>query len=134
SAIATAGPFTTLPAALLLRDDVEGAPQFSGPAPWAVTTEQSASASHSYTDSPGAPYAVNQDIALTQNSPVTLTGSAPVLTFEARTDLQPDSDFLYVQISVNGGAWQDLAALGGASGWRTHTLPLAAYRGASVRI
>ncbi|MBI3911134.1 MAG: S8 family serine peptidase [Armatimonadetes bacterium] len=135
SALVTAGPYRTLRATPLLVDDVEGDLQFTGQFPWAVTTEASASPSHAYTDSPGALYRNLRDVSLIQNTALTLTGNWPVLTFRARTDLESDLDFLYVEVSAdNGLTWAPHLALTGISGWTLYSVPLAPYRGQSVKV
>ncbi|MBI3910443.1 MAG: S8 family serine peptidase, partial [Armatimonadetes bacterium] len=134
SSLATTGPFSTLATTCLL-DDVEGVPQFSGTSPWAVTTEQSASPTHSYTDSPGTFYAANRDISLTQNTAVTLSAGEPLLAFRARTNLEDHFDFLHVEVTADGGAtWQRVLSLTGTTDWTYYSVPLTAYSGRSVRV
>jgi subtilisin family serine protease len=139
SELATLGPVGTLavPAdeLCLLEEDVEGAPLFSGDAPWAVTEEQAYSPTHSYTDSPGAQYANNRNISLTQNSSVSLENLLGTLTFWARTDLEDRWDFLNIEASGDDGAtWQLLLRLTGTSGWTPHSLNLYDYLGGTVRV
>jgi hypothetical protein len=136
STLAALGPVRTLAASqeCVFEDDAESAPKFSGPHPWAVTTEDSFSGTRSYTDSPGGKYANNLDISLTQNSPVTVTGSAPLLTFWAKTDLEERFDNLFVEASSDNRVWHRLLTLNGTSDWSRRTAPLLAFRGQSVRI
>jgi hypothetical protein len=119
---------------VLLEDDAEGTPSFTGAGNWAVTAETHASATHSYTDSPGANYPNNANTALTQSAPVTPTGVEPILTFHARTDLEANFDFLYVEAAVEGGAWQQLLALSDVTPWRAYRASLAAFRGQPTRV
>lgn len=135
SALVTRGPDRTLPATLLFSDNAEGTPRFAGPAPWAVTTEDSFSPTHCYADSPGVSYTNNLNSVLTEVSPVALTGSEPFLVFQAKTDLETDFDYLYVEVTRDGGAtWTRVAALNGTSGWRPYRVPLVAFRNATVQL
>jgi subtilisin family serine protease len=139
SPLVTLGPVATLTSAPVITpftDEVEGAPLFSGTSPWAVTTEASSSPAHSYTDSPGAGYRNGTNAALTQNASVSLIGFAPTLTFRARTALEADFDFLYVEISTDGGAtWaRQGLSLTGSAPWSSYRVSLARYYGQSVRV
>jgi subtilisin family serine protease len=117
-------------------DDAEGGTRFSGDHPWAVTKEAHFSGGRSYTDSPGSPYALNADTSLTQRTSVTLSGFVPVLRFQARTDLEPGFDFLYVEATNDDGAtWTRLdLALTGTLEWSEYTASLGRFYGQAVRI
>ncbi|MCC2670698.1 MAG: peptidase, partial [Armatimonadetes bacterium] len=133
------GPVRTLaPGARVeaFADDVERVPQFTGPKPWAVTTETSRSGSHCYADSPGALYATRVDTALTQGAGVSLVGFVPRLEFYARTDLEPGFDFVYVEVSADDGeTWRRLdTSLTGQQDWLPESVPLGEFYGASIRI
>ena len=135
SSVVTADPVTTLAVNVVLADSGESAPLFSGPSPWALTSEQSVSPTRSYADSPGAPYSNSTNTALTLNAPVTASPSGTRLLFHARTDLEPGFDFLLVEGSGDGGrAWQELARLTGASGFKPYSLSLGLLGGSSIRV
>jgi len=117
-------------------DDVEGGLRFIGSSPWAVSKEQHWSPTRAYADSPAQPYAFRVDSSLTQLAPVSLAGFVPVLTFYAKTDLEPGFDFLYVEVSADDGeTWsrQELA-LTGVDDWRLQYVPLGRYFGQSIRV
>jgi hypothetical protein len=137
SALAVTPAASTLPgpSISLLDDDVEGTPLFVADRAWTVTTEDHASGSHSYTDSPGALYPNDLDATLTQKAAVTPGGSSPFLSFRARTDLETSYDFLYVEAVADGNPTvQRLLTLTGPTPWTTYTVPLTAFRGRSLKI
>lgn len=136
SALAVAAPVRTLgnSSPVLLDDDAEGTPAFTGNGSWAITNEDHASGSRSYTDSPGTNYPANANTTLTQNTAVTPTGVEPLLTFQAHTDLEANFDFLYIEASANGGEWQRLLTLSDVTPWRAYSAPLAAFRGQPTRV
>lgn len=124
----------------MLEDDAEGAPQFAGQAPWAVTEEDSQSPDHAYTDSPGELYGNSRNLSLTQIGETSVTGIDPELTFWAKTNLEPtpNRDYLYVEVSTDGGrTWplsQRLRTLTGRTGWTRYILPLSAYAGQTIKV
>jgi subtilisin family serine protease len=112
-------------------DDVEGAAQFTGFPPWAITTETSASATHSWSDSPNSNYANNLSLPLMQNSsviPPSNLGSLS-LVFKAKVDLEADRDYLYVYASPDDGSnWQYLGSITGTSDWSTYSYDLPGWK------
>jgi hypothetical protein len=117
--------------AVLFDDDMEGgAGNWTPDAPWALTTAQSHSASHSWTDSPAGNYANNADVALTLNQPLNLTTVAdPGLAFWHQYNLERGYDYGLVEISTNGGiSWTtELAFTGVYTTWHRSVLDLSAY-------
>lgn len=77
----------------IFLDNAEGAAQFTGLAPWAITNEKGFSPSHAYSDSPGGGYANNRQSPLIQNNS-TSVGSfdSCVLNFKANLDLEQYRD------------------------------------------
>ena len=136
SALTVAGPVALLPdtGAVLLSDDAEGSVRFFGAGTWGLTTESASSGTHCYADSPGTSYPNNLDLPLTQSSPVMVTGVAPLLTFDARTDLEADRDFLHVEGTADGVRWHRLLSLTGVSAWSSRTIHLAAFRGSTIQL
>lgn len=139
SPLVTFGPVGTLSAAspvASVTDNVEGPPLFVGQGAWAVTTEAFSSASHSYTDSPGAPYQPKTDASLTLGSSVSLAGLSPRLQFKVKTDLEDGYDFLMVEVSGDEGqTWTRLPlALTGTSDWTAQDLSLARFYGQSILV
>ena len=117
------------------EDNVEGTAQFVGFQPWAVTTEQSSSSTHAWSDSPYANYANNVRLPLMQISSVTPPSSLGSfnLVFKAKIDLEQDRDYLEVYASHDDGAnWEYLTSLTGTADWTTYSLDLPEYK--KVRI
>lgn len=100
------------------QDDMEGAVNWTGDAPWALTTEDVHSPTHSWTDSPGDYYANNVDVSLTLSSSIDLSGAEnPQLKFWHKYQIELGYDFGYVEISTDGGSsWVTLANYSGFSG------------------
>lgn len=120
---------------LPMLDDVEGAAQFTPiSGTWATTTSQSNSATRSWTDSPAGNYGNSQDTELRSNVGYFVNGPR-ILRFAAKTDLEPDHDFLYAEASAdNGATWTTLGRLTGMSDWKSHGFSLAMFNGQTVRI
>ncbi len=99
----------------VFSDDVEaGNPGWTAQSPWAITTTQSHSATHSWTDSPAGNYGNNVDTAVT--SPVIdLSAATGVeLSFWTRYATEATYDFCHVAVSPdNGATWIELAAYDG---------------------
>ena len=121
-------------------DDVESGPgAWTAEAPWAITSEQALSPTHSWTDSPGGFYANGVTTALT--TPVIDLSAVPgpdAFAFSARYDLEMGWDFLFVSFSGDGGTtWVTQSSLtGNTSGaWRTWYARIpAAMRTAQFRV
>jgi len=97
------------PLAVVLADDVEGGNiGWTAQAPWAITTEAANSPTHSWTDSPGGPYAANADTSLT--SPALDLGglSGTRLAFRHIYDFEPGFDGGAVEVSTDGAVWTRL--------------------------
>ncbi|HEX4954557.1 MAG TPA: M14 family zinc carboxypeptidase [Thermoanaerobaculia bacterium] len=127
------------PYTVVFSDGVEaGNAGWTAQAPWAITTEASASPSHSWTDSPGGPYGNNVNTSLT--SPVFdlsgLTGA--VLSFRHIYDLESGFDFGRVEVSTNGGStWTQVTSYSqvNQTTWQLVELPVPALDGqANARV
>jgi subtilisin family serine protease len=127
SPLVTLGPLTTLDREELLRDDVEGAPRFSG-AGWAVATDWNASPAHSYKGNVGGQ---TGDLYLTQVSPITL-GMDPVVRW-SYNPLAIGGGVVRLEVSETGGPWVLTAVnIRSQNAWFNYNL--AAYAGKSVRL
>ncbi|MCA9934049.1 MAG: hypothetical protein KC415_09010, partial [Anaerolineales bacterium] len=117
--------FLLYPYCEVLGDDVEsGNIGWTAQSPWAITTEMSHSATHSWTDSPGGNYGDNRDITLT--SPVLdFTGYSDVhLNFWQICDTESGYDYCTVEVSPDGASWTTLASYDGPhSVWQQVSLP-----------
>jgi len=98
------------------------------PNTWAITTLQSHSPTHSWTDSPNGDYANNTNSSL--NTPGFSLGGMrhTQVSFWTKYELEPGFDFVYLDYSTDGGATfsrdsQALATLNGISnGWEHFVL------------
>ncbi len=118
------GPFSTKPAR---TDGAEGTSWFSPTAgPWQMTTEQPQTGARSWSDSPGGNYVNGANVSLTSRA-IGVAGSA-TLTYFVKYDLESNYDYLYCDISVNGGvAWNQVSRVtGNSGGWKLMSLPLPA--------
>ena len=110
--------FSLLPLTAVLDDDVEsGNIGWTPTGQWAITTTQSHSPSHSWTDSPAGSYGNNSDTSIT--SPLLdLSGATGTqLSFWHRYDTESGYDYCHVEVSTNGGStWSEVASYNG-----THT-------------
>jgi subtilisin family serine protease len=109
------------------EDDVEGTAQFTGFPPWSITTENSSSPTHAWSDSPYSNYANNVHLPLMQNSSVNVPSNlgSPQLVFKAKTDLEANRDYLQVFASPDDGAnWNYLGSLTGTADWTIYTFDL----------
>jgi subtilisin family serine protease/fibronectin type 3 domain-containing protein len=138
SSLATVGPISTptsVSTVVGFTDDVEGAAKFTGESPWAVSTEESASPTHAYSDSPGTTYGSSLDLKLTQNAGVLITGFVPSIRFQLKTDLEDGYDSLGVEISKDDGdTWAEVKTFTGVTDWRLQDVPVNEYWGESVRV
>lgn len=89
----------------ILVDDVEGGNLgWTAQPPWSITDEDSASPTHSWTDSPGGDYDDDRSVSLTSMS-LDLTEVTGVrLEFSHTYEIEQGYDYGYVEISDDGGA------------------------------
>ncbi|MDP6512234.1 MAG: immune inhibitor A, partial [SAR202 cluster bacterium] len=128
NAVAAAYPFT---------DDMEsGLVPWLFDSPWGQTNTAYHSTTTSWTDSPSGNYATNADTSLKLT--INLSGTQmPVLDFWQRYSLQENSDFGYVEVSINSGtSWtREYFVTGASATWVNELVDLTAYAGnADVRI
>ncbi len=117
--------FALMPFAIVLDDDVEGGNiGWTAQAPWAITTTQSHSPTHSWTDSPGGNYVNNVNTSLT--SPLlNLTGATDTqLSYWHRYATEAGYDYCHVEVSANGGGtWSEVAIYNGSqTTWQPVTI------------
>jgi hypothetical protein len=130
--VATAGVTTVLDFALqpyevVMQDDVETGNQgWSAQGQWAITTEASASPSHSWTDSPGTNYGNYWDYSLTSPALDLYEVAGVVLEFKHIHELESGYDYGFVEYSTNGGSsWTTAASFDGfQTSWETAEVSL----------
>ena len=99
----------------VFSDNVEaGNPGWTAQSPWAITTTQAHSPTHSWTDSPGGNYLDNVNTAVTSPA-IDLSAAVGVeLSFWQRYATEATYDFCHVEVSADNGAnWTELAAYDG---------------------
>lgn len=112
-------------------DDVEGGENgWTADPPWAITDADAHSPTHSWTDSPGGDYASSIDVSLT--SPVIDLSGVGVaeLRFWHRYDLETSYDYGYLEGSLDGSIWSNLATFNGTQGsWTEEVVDLSSWTG-----
>ncbi|MCP4357425.1 MAG: PKD domain-containing protein [Chloroflexi bacterium] len=121
--------FALYPYCDIFFDDVEsGNVGWTAQLPWAITTENANSPTHSWTDSPGGNYGNNRNVSLT--SPVfDLTSYSNItLNYSQICDTEAGWDYCHVEVATDGGTiWNEVAAYDGShSQWENIDLPLPA--------
>ena len=123
--------FALVPYVAVLDDTVEGGNLgWTAQTPWAITTLQSHSPTHAWTDSPSGNYGNNVNSSLT-SSPIDLSSASGVeLSFWQRYATEAGYDFCHVEVSADNGAnWTEIATFDGTNTTWTQqafTLPLLA--------
>jgi hypothetical protein len=104
---------------IVFEDDMESGSSQWAASPWSLTFGTSRSPTHSWADSPSGDYGNNVNMSLTTHS---ISVSEPelnqaVVMFQGCYDLKAN-DYGYVEIQVNGGAWNTvLTFTGGTELW-----------------
>ncbi len=111
----------------LLNDDVEsGNTGWQAESPWAISTDQSTSPTHAWTDSPGGEYSNNINISLT--SPVIEISDADAVevSYMSLCDTEATFDFGYLEAQFDNGTWQEINRCDNQPNWQqaTHQLAL----------
>ena len=96
-------------------DDAESLGSWVADPPWGRTTDDSHSATHSWTDSPSAYYANNTSLTLVSAVDLS-TSTSPQLSFWHHYSLEAGFDFGYVEVatSSSSGPWDRIATYSGA--------------------
>jgi PKD repeat protein/N-acetylneuraminic acid mutarotase len=120
-----------------LDDGESGAGGWTTQGTWALSTEESYSPTHAWSDSPGGNYANNTNASLI--SPIfDLTYSMPgslQLSFWHKYETEEGVDFCHVEVSTNGGSdWGEVGSYTGAQGaWVQEQISLASYQSSNFR-
>jgi subtilisin family serine protease len=85
--------------------------------PWGLSTTVYYSSPSSAADSPTGNYSNNANVSLTLKNPVNLTGKrGSKLEYMLRLQTESSFDFLSVEVSTNGNAWETLNSWSGSTG------------------
>jgi len=126
--------FALAPYVAVLDDTVEsGNLGWTAQAPWAITTAQSHTPTHAWTDSPAGSYGNNVNSSLT-SSAIDLSSAVGVeLSFWQRYATEPGYDFCHVEISAdNGATWTEIATFDGTNTtWTRQSFVVPALIGAT---
>jgi hypothetical protein len=110
-----------------------GVAGWSADSPWALSPERAHSGLQAWSDSPGANYFDNSNVALTSPKLNITSIADPVLEFWCYLQLEDTWDFLYIDASGdNGATWQTLLALSGARDWHVQHVDLSAMEGTNA--
>jgi serine protease AprX len=79
---------------------------------WALSADEAASGNLSVTDSPARDYNNNANLVLSSNFSISLiSADSATVSFKAKYDLESGHDFLYFEISTDGGQnWQQIGS------------------------
>lgn len=124
------GSYTPKPTDIFFDNMESGSSNWTAQPPWAITNEQNYTigGSFSWSDSPYSNYANFTNSSLTSNV-INLSGITDnlMLGFFIRGRLETNYDYLYVEISKDGGStWSTLGAItGNISSWqlRSYSIP-----------
>ncbi|MEO8195644.1 MAG: M14 family zinc carboxypeptidase [Thermoanaerobaculia bacterium] len=126
--------FVLAPYVAVLNDTVEsGNLGWTAQAPWAITTLQAHSPTHSWTDSPAGSYGNNVNSSLTSSAIDLAQALGVELSFWQRYATEAGYDFCHVEVSAdNGTTWTEIATFDGTNTtWTKQTYVVAALIGAT---
>ena len=113
-------------------DDIEGtlAGWDTLASTWDTTSANSSSPTHSWTDSPDSNY-TNLSDRVVATAINLMSATMPLLTFNHFYNVAADGDWVYVEVSEDGGSnWERVfSATGSSSGWIEEKIDLSPYRG-----
>ena len=113
----------------LFSDDVElGNVGWQAEAPWAISSDQSSSPTHAWTDSPGVQYNNNLNISLTSPS-TSVTGASTIeISYMSYCDTEAGYDFGHFEVRYDNDPWLEISQCDNQNTWQkqTHQLNLPA--------
>ncbi|MGV6851041.1 MAG: M14 family zinc carboxypeptidase [bacterium] len=114
-----------------MQDDIEaGSVNWSAESPWAITTENANSPSHSWTDSPGGNYDNNQSVSLTSEVLDLSLASEVSLHFASFCDTENNYDYGHVEVSTGSG-WTEVWRCTAEASWKNVSIDLGSLAGQS---
>ncbi|MBL4659741.1 MAG: hypothetical protein JKY19_05250 [Alcanivoracaceae bacterium] len=113
----------------IFTDDIEsGSNGWVADSFWSIVTQQSASPSHSWTDSPNLDYANNINTALTSAN-IDIAGAMSLeVGFDHLCDTEAGFDFGRVEVNFDNSSWQEIMTCSGQPIWQhaTRSVPVPA--------
>lgn len=123
----TAGNTTTqdvllYPYCSIFNDDMENGNQgWLADSPWAISTSQSSSPSHAWTDSPNGNYADNINISLTSPT-IDVTDIHTIdVSYMSYCDTEAGYDFGYFEVQFDNGSWQQVSRCDNQANWQVES-------------
>jgi hypothetical protein len=103
----------------LFADDVEqGNIGWQADSPWAISTDQSNSPTHAWTDSPGGQYNDSSSISLISPDISVSDVSSVEISYMSLCDTEAGYDFGYFEIQFNNEPWQEISRCDNQSSWQ----------------
>ncbi len=104
---------------------------------WAITSSQSNSPTHSFTDSPGGNYLEDANNSMTTANFINVSSSpVTILSFYHKYSTEPGYDFCNVEVSKdNGNVWQKVKSYNGSlPSWKYESFDITQYATGSSQI
>lgn len=103
----------------IFNDDVEsGNIGWQTQNPWAISTDQSTSPTHAWTDSPGGEYTDNLNISLTSPSIDITDVNTLEVSFMNICDTEATYDFGIFEVQYDNSAWQEISRCDNQTNWQ----------------
>ncbi len=116
----------------VFADDMEnGINGWSGDGGWAISSEQSTSPSHAWSDSPGGNYPNNHIATLLSPLLDVSEVSGLQLSFSHLCNTEEGFDFGRVSVNADGNGWEEVFACDDAAAWLTEQIDLSHLDGAA---
>lgn len=113
----------------IFSDDVEsGVNGWSANSPWAIVNSQSASPTHSWTDSPNGNYADNVNKSITSSDIAISDAESLEVNFNHLCNTEAGFDFGLVEVNFDNTSWQNIFSCDGQTTWKSvsKSLPIPA--------
>jgi hypothetical protein len=109
----------------LYDDDIEsGINGWSADTPWAIVDQQSASPTHSWTDSPGSNYSNNINTAITSET-INITGAESLeVNFNHLCNTEVGFDFGHMEVNFDNSTWSEVFTCDGESTWQAESVSI----------
>ena len=104
----------------IFSDDIEsGVNGWSANSPWTIVNNQSASPTHSWTDSPNGNYADNVNISITSSDIAISDAESLEVNFNHLCNTEAGFDFGHVEVNFDNTSWQNIFSCDGQTTWKS---------------